>query len=559
MSQSSFKNEILKAIEVVIEKSSGRRLSVELLQDLSKELHLLSKHFRVNETEALIATAIFNSYYQEGPVSVKILCDFFQCTPINLIEYHNSFLELEKRGIIIRQKTRYKRNSAFGNIEYSIHDLVIQAIIDSTPIPDIKTDHFDDPIDFLEAIYKLAEERDEENISTADLIRETKELLELNKGMGLLKSIHRLELNPIDNYIFLFILWKYLIGDELVNVSKCFDEIFDLNTQKIRVVQKLYSGESDLIRKNLVELQEAKFFDDTNIKLTEASLNILRAEGIHPHPTGKSKKENATYPNQIPYKKLFYNEAQQKELKTLGDILSGDNFKQMQKRLLDKSLQTGVAVLFHGRPGTGKTESVYQLARATGREIIKVDISKTKSMWFGESEKIIKKVFNDYKAYAKCTSICPILLFNEADAILSVRKEIGHSNVDQTENTIQNIILDELENFQGILFATTNLAANLDKAFERRFLFKIEFEKPDIHNLASIWQHKLPYLNKGDCYELANRYSFSGGQVENVVRKAEIQHVLYGRYPNTSLLKCLCDNEFLESRKTSEIGFKLNR
>lgn len=74
----------------------------------------------------------------------------------------------------------------------------------------------------------------------------------------------------------------------------------------------------------------------------------------------------------------------------------------------------------------------------------------------------------------------PVLLFNEADAIISKRKDVGRSNVAQTENAMQNIILEELENFEGIFIATTNLVSHLITAFERRFLFKIEFRKPEL-------------------------------------------------------------------------------
>ena len=116
---------------------------------------------------------------------------------------------------------------------------------------------------------------------------------------------------------------------------------------------------------------------------------------------------------------------------------------------------------------------------------MQIDISTTKSAWFGESEKKIKEVFTDYKELCnkmkklKCGRN-PILLFNECDAVFSKRKDISYSNTAQTENSIQNIILEEMENLEGILIATTNLTDNLGPAFERRFLFKIQFENPSV-------------------------------------------------------------------------------
>ena len=132
-----------------------------------------------------------------------------------------------------------------------------------------------------------------------------------------------------------------------------------------------------------------------------------------------------------------------------------------------------------------------QIARETGRHIVHVDISESKSAWFGESEKRIKKVFTSYR---NACEICekkgekiPILLFNEADAIISKRKDSTVGDVAQTENAMQNIILEELENLRGIFIATTNLAENMDAAFERRFLFKIKFENPSEEAKAAIW------------------------------------------------------------------------
>jgi SpoVK/Ycf46/Vps4 family AAA+-type ATPase len=155
----------------------------------------------------------------------------------------------------------------------------------------------------------------------------------------------------------------------------------------------------------------------------------------------------------------------------------------------------GITVLMHGKPGTGKTETVMQLAKATGRNIYRVDISKLKSMWFGESQKKIKKLFLDYYEYAEKQTTTPILLFNEADGVINKRKDSNSSAVAQTENEIQNIILQEMEEFKGILIATTNLTDNIDTAFERRFLFKLELTVPTPSTRYEIYRSLLPNLN----------------------------------------------------------------
>jgi SpoVK/Ycf46/Vps4 family AAA+-type ATPase len=175
-------------------------------------------------------------------------------------------------------------------------------------------------------------------------------------------------------------------------------------------------------------------------------------------------------------------------------------------------------------------------------------------MWFGESEKIIKRIFMDYNAYAKTCSQMPILFFNEADAIISKRKENGSSNTSQTENTIQNIILEELENFEGILIATTNLACNFDTAFERRFLFKVPFKKPTKKIRTMIWKSKLPHLDEDCCSKLADSFDFSGGQIDNIIRKSEIHEIINGTQVNLEQIQSFCNEESIIP-KTTKIGF----
>jgi SpoVK/Ycf46/Vps4 family AAA+-type ATPase len=229
-------------------------------------------------------------------------------------------------------------------------------------------------------------------------------------------------------------------------------------------------------------------------------------------------------------------------------------------RLNEEGLPIGVAVLLYGAPGTGKTESVMQIAKETGRSIVHVDISEAKSAWFGESEKRIKKIFTSYKTACEIAEKkgekMPILLFNEADALISKRKSDTSGNCAQTENAIQNIILEELENLKGIFIATTNLASNMDSAFERRFLFKIKFENPSTEAKAAIWMNKLSWLDGQADRTFATEYDFSGGQIDNIVRKIAMNEIISGERPAISEIHDMCKCEKIESGEcTKHIGF----
>ena len=170
---------------------------------------------------------------------------------------------------------------------------------------------------------------------------------------------------------------------------------------------------------------------------------------------------------------------------------------------------------------------------------------------------MIKEVFTSYRKLVNRSDIVPVLFFNEADGIFGVRKTVGSGSVDQTENAIQNIILSELESeFRGILMATTNLTKNLDKAFERRFLYKIFFEKPDTQTKALIWKDKIPMLSEEECLLLSGRYELSGGQIDNVCKKFILSEILTGVKPSMLEIEQYCEEEFLEKKmERRRIGF----
>lgn len=234
-----------------------------------------------------------------------------------------------------------------------------------------------------------------------------------------------------------------------------------------------------------------------------------------------------------------------------------ENFKKIQNRLKETNFRCGFACLFYGALGTGKTETVLQIARLTGRDLIQINVSDIKSMWVGESEKNIKGIFEAYKKKVSGGGKAPILLFNEADAIIGKRKVGAEESVERMENSIQNIILQEMERLDGILIATTNLAENMDKAFERRFLYKIKFERPDLTSRSKIWKSMIPQLSGSESKSLASEYDFSGGEIENVARHLTVQTILHGKEKNMlGKLREYCDSERLSCGTTKrKVGF----
>ena len=167
------------------------------------------------------------------------------------------------------------------------------------------------------------------------------------------------------------------------------------------------------------------------------------------------------------------------------------------KRLKDwgiKDKKSGIdsKIIFYGHPGTGKTLTALCMAKTLKKQVISFDCSKILSMYVGESEKNTRKIFDTYKDIVQKTKTEPILLLNEADQFLSSRTTQANSGADKMHNQMQNIFLEQIERFEGILIATTNLLENVDTAFSRRFDYKIKFEKPNEEQRAQIWRKLLP-------------------------------------------------------------------
>ena len=262
--------------------------------------------------------------------------------------------------------------------------------------------------------------------------------------------------------------------------------------------------------------------------------------------------------NDKPVKQLFYNANEQNQIERLGSLLEEESLKKVFSAMKEKGLRTGMICLFYGDPGTGKTETVYQIARKTGRKILEADVAKLRNCYVGETEKNMRALFRDYRTACEENELLPILLFNEADAILGKRMEGAVKSVDRMENSVQNILLQEMETFEGIMIATTNLIGNLDPAFERRFLYKIRFDKPELEPRRLIWKSMFPTLSDDEAQAIASEFTFSGGQIENIVRKYTIDTILSGKEIDFPQLRQYCIEEAIINEKRKTIGFNTN-
>ena len=346
---------------------------------------------------------------------------------------------------------------------------------------------------------------------------------------------------------------------EPVTVKECLEDIREGDPAfVIRILKAFKSETTPFQQKGYFVVDKSNFGDD--IKLTWGDVakdKIFQGDAQLLIETTKVKELGVIKSDKIKEKHLYYNDDNQADIDRLKGLLENKNYIEMRKRLEEKNMPKGLIILMYGPPGTGKTETAMQLARETGRDLFHVNIQEIRSCWVGETEKNTKKLFETYKKNKN--KVKPILLFNEADGIVSKRSNLddsGNSAVNKMENSMQNIILEEMENFDGIMILTTNLETNLDTAFDRRILFKIKLDNPSKTTKEKIWKDKLDFLKEEKDLGQLTDFNFSGGQIENIRRKVTLDELLYGKLPNIDTIVDFCKKEKLsETSNEHRIGF----
>jgi hypothetical protein len=544
-------------IETVIEASLLLHKCNFDLEKISREecILYLNDYFQTVTVETVLLVTIFQLTSENKDVDREEISEFLECNPILFFKYENNFEALLKRGLLQMEKSGFSRKLS-KRAYYKVHDRVHLALIENSQLQPIETKAKECPMELLTELADIIHSRENEDVDTLLLIGVFQSFL-LNHGtIPLFKNLYNMDLGLKEKICLVLLCEQNLLGKLDVDIDTLGDTIFSKNSDKINFSISLQNNNNTLLKNGWATFSNGGYFSNARLQLTNKSKEFLKPLGLEIRLNEEKKNSDLIQPETIPLKKLFYNAAESQQLKTIGDTLKTRNHIKIQKRLVYQGMRTGICTLLYGAPGTGKTESVYQIARSTGRQLWKVDLTELKSMWFGESQKKVKALFDNYKTLCKEEKRTPMLLLNEADAILGTRHSTATASTESTNNAIQNIFLDCLEEFEGILFATTNLEKSLDPAFERRFLFKVKFERPEREAQQKIWKAMLKELTPAQTQILSESYDLSGGEIENVLRKLAMMRVLNGDIAVFETVKSLCKCEQSGLRgKTASIGF----
>lgn len=537
---------ILESFEYIVELAEDSNLDSDFIEKTAKHIKYASRKLKLTPMQVVLL-ALFVDKSEDSRIMISEIAKYTGCRTTKILRLSDDIDALENK--------RYLRASRSRNsLSYRVPGAVLKSlrknqpyIYEEEPVPDTQT--------FFDRFDRLMKEKDDDELTHDSLMEQTKEMLAEIRDSVFATELRRCGFCDEDTLLFIFMAHLFVENNDDNIGFHDIDDLFDNGDIPSWVKREFRSRESELFEKNLIEnVNEDGMARSDAFKLTENAKEQFLSE-LNLNKIGRSDR-SLIKAETLVKKELIYNENERGQISELSSILSENRFNEVQNRLRSAGMRPGFCCIFYGAPGTGKTETVYQLARCTGRDIMRVDVDKIKSCWVGESEKNIKALFDRYRSICKNSKLAPILLFNEADAVLGVRMEGAARAVDKMENSIQNIILQEMETLEGIMIATTNLTTNLDKAFERRFLYKIRFDKPTVKARTEIWQAMLKGLSNEDAQILASQFDLSGGEIENIARKHSVNAILSGN-ENLDIKKLIdiCQRERISHNDRTRIGF----
>ena len=546
---------IITALNRVLTLAEDSELSDEFWNLCKNPLAFLNKELGLTNVQ-IVALAIM---IESGDgISWKGLGNYLGCSRLSVMIYSDEIEQLVTKRWAVHKDVREIGERCQG---FDLADGVVKALRQNKPFVPEKIDGLTEQ----QFVDKL-ESHIDKNLGSRTAMFEDDEvwmqqLVKANPHLPLCHEVLRFDDIHIQSLLLMIVFdyaqWADSDGEGLTlhTINDLYPEDYDCDGIRCR----LRDGSHPLIRRGYIEFRcDDGVVNNEQYRLTrKAKQHLLSA-----YVPSKSKSPNRGSDSRflkshsaIKEKPLFYNNSEQQQIQQLTSLLSQQNLPSIQQRLEEQGMRKGFACLFYGAPGTGKTETVLQIARQTGRDLMQVDIAGLRDKWVGESEKNIKEVFARYRRLCQNSEVMPILFFNEADAIINKRTENVTHSVDKMDNAMQNIILQEIEDLDGILIATTNLTSNLDKAFERRFLYKVEFHKPDTDVKTKIWRSMLKDISADDARQLASHFDFSGGQIENIARKRTVDYILSGKFASLDEIEGYCRAELLGGKERKSIGF----
>ena len=558
MTNMHISKDLLTSVQKLSTSIKGQELTEQLVNELVMDSQPLMGFYGITHFQALVFSVYLEAKLKDRDIDLERMVEIFGKKLSMLAEVNIAIEELTAKKLVYKKRHDYSvRRKEEHNNTITVVDNAIGALMkgDKALMEVSKVSNF---FALLSQIRELIVKRIDSIITTEELCDELLGLLQLNADFPEVEWLLSYpDVTKYDLAILLNIAIEHIEGQDEVNIDKMIKETYSEIQDRVRYSRKIKENQCPLFTNDLVINSDDEFSFMSYVRLSEHAMEVMLggykdtvAKVVKPklctvYKTEKINKES-----------LFYNEAEKKQIDTISRALEEENYKKLVTKLKEKGLKTGINILLYGVAGGGKTSTVMQWAAQSGRDVFFLDISSVQSKFVGEAEKQLQSVWTSYKECRKSMKLAPILLFNEADAILGTRMQ-AESSASKSYNTLQNIMLQNMEDFEdGIFIATTNLAAHLDPAFERRFLYKVEYKKPEAHVRKQILSNVFQDISVDTIEKINDTCFLTGGQIQNVHKKILINSLLDEEANSEDVILELCKEEFVLSKTgRNPIGF----
>lgn len=551
--------DLLSAVQHLSSETKGQALTDELIESLVDYSGPIKDFFGITHFQAIVFAHLIEAELRSLIFDQERVVDTFGRKLSALAAVNVAIDELLAMKLVYHKRNEYgMRRKNDRNKVIAVHNKILDALMTGDPslLSTAKTEDFHA---LLAEVRELIVKRIEKVISTDELADQTMSILESNKTLPEVSWLLKIE--GIDKFDIVLLLdltiETFEDGDRgESDMNKLVNEVFSEVRDCVRYKRSIKENKCPLYTLKLVEFSDNDFSFMDYTRLTESTMEMLLGGAVEATKKPiKPKFGTLIPPDKIEEEVLFYNDTEQKQIDTLVNALQKDNYNRIVTTLKSKGAVPNFSVLFTGPAGTGKTASCYQIAKRTNRFLYFIDLEKISSKWVGESAKNVVALFNEIKEINKYLEEDCIAVFNESDSVISRRLDVK-SSVDAEKNGVINNFLQEFETYHGIVFLTTNLSDNFDKAFSRRLLYKLEVKAPEPAVRKQILTKVFDDIAPDTIDKINSQFNLTGGLISNISKKLLVKTLLDDTINKDEYIMELCEEEFVLSRPDrSPIGF----
>ena len=390
--------DLLMAVEKIVELVKDSQLSKEFYRKADKYIKYVSAKLDLTKEQSVMM-ALFINRSDDSSIRISEISEDVKCTTTRILRYMNDIDVLEKRELVRCCRERHRC------IYYRVPFDVIEAFKRDEVFVPRKCTNLTCP-EFFSELGNIFELRRDNEITFEVMSQKIHSLLKDNPQLEFTKAIRQggWDDGDLEEELMLLLLFCHLyVNNNDNNIGfHDLDFLYDDKRTWNRVKNELARGSHELFAYDIIENNNDNgMVDRESFRMAQKGKEEYLSELDLKNRKDNDQRKDIVKCEKIAEKRLFYEKNIQSQIDELSQLLENAHYQEIRTRMKDSGFRCGFTCLFYGAPGTGKTETVLQLARKTGRDIMQVNISQIKSCWVGESEKNIKSLFDNYREQVK--------------------------------------------------------------------------------------------------------------------------------------------------------------